>query len=381
MELDALVVQKGVSHYRLPLFEMLFRRFGWRVAAGVWRTGKTTFLRVSEGEFLRPIAGRVVWRRPRIIDLALASMLADLRPAVVIAEFSMYLTSTYKLAARRALLGRPKLIFHTHGFNMERGHHRRVDRLMDWLRRQMLRQADAIACYSEEGRAYLAHRLPPEKLFVARNTIDTTPMRALRHVAPRRHGPGPHFLAVGRMTRDKRFVELVNLFRRVLAAVPGAHLTLVGDGPDMPAVCAAAGDLLGSRVHMPGLVYDEAELAPLFMGADLFVVAGAAGLGVNHALAYGLPVVAFRRTPRGPFHHPEICYVIEGVTGWLVEEFDDGYMADRIVEVLRQHPQPRVALGPSIDRYVDDNLTLDHLVEDLHRVYRYVAALPRGRAA
>ena len=188
-------------------------------------------------------------------------------------------------------------------------------------------------------------------------------------------------LAVGRMTRDKRLPELVSVFLEVLWAFPDAHLTLVGDGPDMPAVQTAAGELLGLRIHLPGLIYDEAALAPLFMAADLCVIAGAAGLSVNHALAYGLPVVAFRRTPQGPFHHPEICYVQDGVTGWLAEEFTDAALAERIIALLHQYPSPRAALGASIDRFVDDNLTLDHIVEDFHRVYRYVASLPEGRAA
>jgi glycosyltransferase involved in cell wall biosynthesis len=146
-------------------------------------------------------------------------------------------------------------------------------------------------------------------------------------------------------------------------------------------VRAAAGELLARSVPLPGLVYDESDLAPLFMGADLFVLAGAAGLSVNHALAYGLPVLAFRRTPKGPFHHPEICYVIEGVTGWLVDEFADHAFAARLVEVV-QHPlRPRERLGAMIDRFVDENLTLDHLVDDLRRIVEHVAALPGRRAA
>lgn len=295
----------------------------------------------------------------------------------------MYMTSTYKLALRRLLLGRPKLIFYTHGFNMERRHDRLRDRVLDWLRRQVIDRADAIACYSEEGRAFLARHLKPEKLFVARNTIDVAPMRALREsAASLRHGPGPHLLAVGRMTRDKRLPELVALFRdTVLPACPDAHLTVVGDGPDMTAVREAAGELRGRSVHLPGLVYDEPALAPLFLGADLFVLAGAAGLSVNHALAYGLPVLAFRRTPRGPFHHPEICYVLEGVTGWLVDEFSDRAFAARLVEILQHSSRPRERLGATIDRYVDENLTLDHLVDDLRRIVEHVAALPGRRAA
>lgn len=368
-----IILQRGVSHYRRSLFEALFDRFGWVVAATVARGRADGYSEVTAAPFLVPIAGRLVWWWPRVLDLSLSHVLGQLRPEMVIAEFSMYLTSTYKLALRRRLRGRPRLVFHTHGFNMERRHDRLRDRAMDWVRRQVIGCADAIACYSEEGRAHLARHLPAEKLFVTRNTIDVAPMRALRGVEPLRRGQGPHLLAVGRMTRDKRMPELVGVFRAVLADFPTAQLTLVGDGPDMPSVRAAAGELVGRSVHLPGLVYAEADLAPLFMAADLCVIAGAAGLAVNHALAYGLPVVAFRRTDRGPFHHPEICYVVEGVTGWLAEPFADRALAARITEVLRAHPSPRAALGQAIDAYVDANLTLDHLVADFHAVYRYAA--------
>ena len=374
-------IQKALTHYRRPLFVMLHERLGWTLAAPLRGRLDRTF------EVPAPLIGQkdlVVWRvfrRPLIMAVRIGVLLRKQKPAIVIAEFSMYFTSTYSLALRRCVGGRPRLIFHTHGFNMERDHDGWSDRLMDWVRLRILNVADAIACYSADGKAYLDRHLDPRKVFVTRNTIDIAPMRCLRRTSnPLRFGEGPHLLAVGRMTPDKRFPALVEIFRRFRDRFPDAHLILIGEGPDQAAVRAAAGDLLDRFVHLPGRVYQEERLAPYFLGADAFVFAGAVGLSVNHALAYGLPVVTFRRTPRGPRHHPEIAYVIEGETGWLVDEFEDAALAGRLQEIFTAMPFPKERLAARIDRYVDENLTLDHLVEDFHRVHQYVTNAAGSRS-
>ena len=72
------------------------------------------------------------------------------------------------------------------------------------------------------------------------------------------------------------------MFDKVLNAYPDATLTLVGDGPERERLTALAGDRLGRSIRMPGALYGEDALAPLFLGADLYLLSGAAGLSVNH---------------------------------------------------------------------------------------------------
>lgn len=364
-----------VPHYRQALFAGLNARCGLLVAAGSADPARPAMFKMVEEQpwLLRFPFRRLSQRRP-LCHVPVGRILRETGADVVVAEFSAFLSSTWELALRRALLGRPQLIFWTHGYAAHRPGGRIVDALLDRLRLWALHRADMIACYTEESRAYLARFLPPERLAVIDNTIDVAPMRALRgRLPPPPPAPGPRLLAVGRMTADKRFPALVRVLGGLRRHHPAATLTIIGDGPDMPAVQELAARLPPGAVELPGLVYDEAQLAPYFLAADLFVFTGAVGLSVNHALAYGLPVVTFRRGPGGPLHHPEIAYVEDGVTGWLVSPATEEAMVDTLRRILADPRPPRQRLGAGIDRYVDDRLTMDGMVERFAELIQRVA--------
>ena len=168
----------------------------------------------------------------------------------------------------------------------------------------LLSQADACICYSEEGSQRLAKVVAPDRLFVARNTFDLSEPLELAARIGRQAPPGfPHILSVGRAVPAKNFPLLIRAFQQFRLSASDAVLTIIGDGPDMEKMHAtAAGD---PQIRLLGEVYGEELLAKEFMAADLFVYAGSIGLGANHALAYGLPVMIFERTPDGPYHAPE----------------------------------------------------------------------------
>lgn len=371
-----LFLTRGVPHYRDALFAGLHARCGMLVAAGTIDPARrpATFKMVDDRPWLRRFPFRWISRRHGLCHVPVAPILRETGADVVVAEFSALLSSTWTLALRRALLGRPRLIFWTHGYAAHRPGGRIIDAVLDRLRLWPLRRADMIACYTEESRTYLARFLPPERLAVIDNTIDVAPMRALRQRLPAPPpAPGPRLLAVGRMTADKRFPALVRVLGGVRRRHPAAVLTIIGDGPDMPAVRELAAALPPGAVELPGLIYEETQLAPYFLAADLFVFTGAVGLSVNHALAYGLPVVTFRRGPGAPPHHPEIAYVEEGVTGWLVSPPTEEAMVDALSRILADPCPPRQRLGAAIDRYVDEKLTMDGMVERFAELIQRVA--------
>lgn len=105
---------------------------------------------------------------------------------------------------------------------------------------------------------------------------------------------------VGRLSPGKRFDTLV----RATAALPGARLLLVGEGPERERLHALARELgAGDRVLLPGACEDPPptplagngpDLPSLLAAMDLFVSTSedeAFGLAVVEALAAGLPVL------------------------------------------------------------------------------------------
>ena len=104
---------------------------------------------------------------------------------------------------------------------------------------------------------------------------------------------GKLVLLVSRLAREKN----VELAFAALAAIddPAVHLALAGDGPERPALEAAARAAgLGGRVHFLGHVARE-RLPDLYASADAFAfpsVTETQGIVLAEALVAGLPIVA-----------------------------------------------------------------------------------------
>lgn len=370
---QTVVFQRVVAHYRLPIFERLYREFGWIVATS--RSAPEykklvhedyDFIRRFDIEFPNqdnPFEAKVPIRQ--IID--------ETKATAVISEFGMKINSTYELPWLRRTRGTPIVLFWSHGFNMERGLATAKQKLAQAPRVVLSRLVDGHLCYSEEGREFLARFMPRERLFVAPNTLDVDSLNiAGRDVAPTPAAGRPHLIAVGRLTPDKELPRLVRIFLGLKAHLPGAALTIIGDGPDAENVRAAAGLELGKSVIMPGAEYDESKLAAYYNSADVAVFSGAVGLSVNHALAYGVPVVAFARTPEGPHHHPEIAYVVDGVTGRRVPTYSDAAMIEALRAFLSEYPDPKAAFAERIREYVNANLTLDGMIREFAKVDAFI---------
>ena len=309
-------------------------------------------------------------------NVPLGEILRQTGAKAILAEFSLRMDSTYKLVARRRLSGHPVTLFWSHGYNMERGLSSLTGRLLQVPRVALHLLADGIVCYSAEGKSFLQRYMDPNRVLVVRNSIDVSPMQALSSTVGHPERPGwPSLLTIGRMTPDKEIPRLVHIFRQFRSRFPNAALTIVGDGPDFPQIRQAVGEDLGDAVMLAGEIYDEDHIARLFRSADLAVFPGAVGLSVNHALAYGVPVMAFERTPRGPHHHPEIAYVVDGVTGFRVPQYTNDAMVDALCGFFARNPNPKLSFHGSIVKYVTENLTLDAAMKDFRNVRDFLRSL------
>lgn len=135
-------------------------------------------------------------------------------------------------------------------------------RLYRWAYPRLYRRAAAVIVPA----SYLARELaedfsvPDDKIAVLHNPVDERALLEAARDPVRAPGEGARFVAVGRLTRQKGFDRLLDM----MAAAPGnSHLTIIGDGPDRPALEAQLANLgLGGRVSMPGFRAD----APRYIG-------------------------------------------------------------------------------------------------------------------
>lgn len=204
-------------------------------------------------------------------------------------------------------------------------------------------EADGVITMSECSRNVLADfGLPMDKLHVVPYGVDVPD-------APpqRRERPVVSVVAVGRMVAKKGPLHTLEAFGSAAQSHPGLRLHFVGTGP----LLQPAHDLVRSR-HLHDTVRLHGSEPPdvvqhLLRQADIFVqhsmVDAATGNGeglpvaILEAMASALPVVSTRHAGI-----PEA--VVDGVTGYLVEEGDHAAMADAIA-LLARDPGRRHEMG------------------------------------
>jgi glycosyltransferase involved in cell wall biosynthesis len=360
----AVIIQRVVPHYRVPLFEELHRRLGWRVVCAQDAPGAGLSLaRPADHPWLEALPFHLSSRNPHRGHVPLGPILEQLRPEALVCEFATQLTLVWWLA----LFGSPvPFAFWSQGWSRSRGFSSLPDRLVQALRLGLMRRADAQLAYSEESASFLTDRLGSAKpVFVARNTLEINHLPGRGVDTSPRDPSAPHLVCLGRLTADKHVPRVIEAFGRIRDSFPGARLTVIGDGPDRPTVQRLAAESSGS-VAWRGEIYDDGEIGEVLQGASLMVIGGSAGLSVNHALAHGVPVMLFD-DPVAHHHHPEHAYVIDGKTGFRVK----GKSVEALAQAMRAAlaaPGPRALLGKACADYADTELSLDRMVEGFERL-------------
>jgi glycosyltransferase involved in cell wall biosynthesis len=200
------------------------------------------------------------------------------------------------------------------------------------LTKATLARADHLICQSDDLRDDLASLGIARTMTVIGNPIDLDEVDRL--AAGDVVLPGaPSLLGVGRLSPQKGFDLLLPAFARMRAAVPGAHLTLVGTGPDAAALEAQAAELgVADAVTFRGFVENP---HPLMRAADLYVLSsryeGFPNVALE-ALASGTPVVASAC--------PGVAgLVLPGVNGWLAPVGDPVALGDALIRAHRERGQ------------------------------------------
>lgn len=158
------------------------------------------------------------------------------------------------------------------------------------------------------------------------NIIDTHRFR------PAEHAPtGPHIVITRNLEPIYAIDVALRAFARVLAAAPGARLSVAGSGPQGAALQALAAELgIADRVSFLGRLAPE-DTAALYREATLFLNPSSVDNMPNSVLeawASGVPVVSTRVGG--------VPYIVEeGATGLLVPAGDEAAMADALLRVMR----------------------------------------------
>ncbi|MEI8307581.1 MAG: glycosyltransferase [Chloroflexales bacterium] len=259
-------------------------------------------------------------------DLGLAAFLRAVRCELVLAEYG----PTGAEVARACAWANVPLAVHFHGAD---AYERDILATYGPHYPALFARAAAIIAVSREMESrLLALGTPRDRLHYLPYGADVNLFQGANPAAA-----PPHFLAVGRFV-DKKAPQLTLLaFQQVHAAMPEAHLTMVGDGALRESCLRLAKAMgLADVVSFPGPL-PHAEVAALMARSRAFVQHSLVALSgdsegtpvaIIEAGAAGLPVVATR-------HAGIIDVVVEGATGLLVDQGDAAGMAEAMLTLAR----------------------------------------------
>jgi len=201
----------------------------------------------------------------------------------------------------------------------------RQTRVVTRLMGQYYRRADAVITPTA-GMLDVTREMGVRRTVVIPTSVEPSVLNS----APPITSPWPEgtrrLLTVGRLAREKRF----DLVLDTLAGLPGAHLVVLGEGPERGHLEAHAARLgVADRVTFLG-VRPWTEIGAYYRLAELFVFASATetqGLVLQEAQLMGVPVVAVgaRGTLSGVAH---------GRSGFLVPPGDVAALTRHAAEIL-----------------------------------------------
>jgi glycosyltransferase involved in cell wall biosynthesis len=199
------------------------------------------------------------------------------------------------------------------------------------------------------GRLIELYGVPASNILVAPLGIDLSLWRECLARASPQPERETRFLCVARQYRRKGIRDLLQAFRLAHKRVPGARLTLVGDGPECKAnrqLAAVIG--IQQLVDFAGDIGDLAWLAGYYENADVFCLPSyheTFGLVFLEAMAAGLPIITYRSTAI-----PEVVTEAEGL---LCEPGDIDQLAGRMIHLCENRETARL-LGNNGQRRAEE---------------------------
>jgi L-malate glycosyltransferase len=337
------IIQRRLTDYRVPLFELMRKRLAeqdimLRVLQGNPSALEATkndggVLAWAEHLPTRYLAGgRICWQpfmhRVRDCDL------------VVITQENKLVNNLWPLLDPWR---RPKLAFWGHGRNMQST---RQKGLLERFKRWTTRHVDWWFAYTEMSAGLVREAgFEPHRITVLNNSIDMASLGqaiALARQKPKAElrarfnlpAQGPVGLYIGSLYAEKRIPLLIAAAREVHRQLPDFRLLIAGAGPDQGLVERAAAE--SAFITFLGSVYGERK-AEVLATSDLLLNPGLVGLGILDAFAAGIPIL----TTDCRLHSPEISYLVPGYNGLIAPESQSNF-SESILHILQQPDQMKL---------------------------------------
>jgi glycosyltransferase involved in cell wall biosynthesis len=314
-----LLISNKVPHYRVSVYNYLHRRFaahGWVLMVASSAMQKESKLRVKF-DFHELKFKFSEYRR----------LINELKPSAVILHLHLKIPIFWCLIHWLKLKHIP-VISWTKGANLDRANSKLRYHLFNYTHGL----SDALILYSADQTHYIKPQYQ-HKIFAANNTVNFEDYPEVKETKEQikiefKIPFQKVVLFVGTMGIDgerKRVGHLIEIFRELHR--PDIGLVMVGSGmtEELKAGINPKNSRFLGQVHDP----QNLQISKVFKAADIFVVPGHVGLGVNQAFYWGLPVIT-----EDCLQPPEIQHLKSGRNGFIVPDNDLIELKDKMLYLL-----------------------------------------------
>jgi glycosyltransferase involved in cell wall biosynthesis len=166
------------------------------------------------------------------------------------------------------------------------------------LNKFILKSGSGYICYSNSGKDFLNSLGIFKNIFIAHNSIDTNiifeTQREQKYLEAINNKDRSNFalISTGRIEKLKNIQLIIESVRYLRNIIPGLLYYCIGDGSYLPVIKELVKKFnVNDNVIFIGEETNENELCKYFAVSDVYILPGTGGLGLNHALAYGKPVI------------------------------------------------------------------------------------------
>ena len=234
--------------------------------------------------------------------------------------------------------------------------------------------ASRIVSISEYNRNYLSELFGNKydnKIDVIRCGIDTDKFKSAAKVTHE----NIRILFVGRLIEKKAPLDALKAFAKVCETRENAELRIIGSGEQESDIKSGIREYgLENRVVMLG-EKTRSEVMEELAGADIFFLPSKTAangdregipVSILEASSSGVPVASTRHTGI-----PEA--VIDGETGFLVQERDIQSMAEKLIRLI-ENPELRFRMGKAGRERVEKYFTREREIDELEKLFSDVIA-------
>jgi glycosyltransferase involved in cell wall biosynthesis len=260
------------------------------------------------------------------------------RPNVIVTQYSFSNLSIWGLYIIRPFL-KFKIIGWNHGWDRRMGFNPKTS-VKDRVRLFMLRQADAMIFYSEDALEKLSKYTNREKLFVANNTLDTTPLldlksnfkKSSKQELKKELGFTSKYNLIfsARLEPAKKPKKLIVLFKELQKSINDISMHIIGSGSLETELKQMVSKEKIANIKFYGAIYDNELTGKMIYCSDLMIIPSWVGLSIVHSFCFDCPLITFERD----FHPPEIIYLKNEKTGYNLWDKSDIEAAEIISNFL-----------------------------------------------